>query len=858
MKRASSVFVLALLVFTSALASFSQTRRVERLPEFARFGPIQAFTDGEGAYIRWNMEKEAANIGFLVYRIDGGGMVPVSDVISGSIAKNGLRPLYGASYDHFDLNGAIGTSYVIVSLAADGRRLQSLSFTPQYTTDFLGDTGYTKEFLVERAQYLGSKLQIDSAGLTRQMMAEVIASRPAPNPEGQQRATTLPGVKIAVKAEGMYRVTRAELQNAGFDVDSDPTNWRLFMNGNEQAINVDADSQYIEFYGRGIDTFETDTRIYYLVNDVVPGRRMISKHMSSIGGNVVSHNYRFNSEFKERVSYNSNVHNGDTENYFGRPIISDPPMTETFTLSGIDPAGQDAYIQIGLQGIGFSNSQHNVHVIINGVDAGILSGVGVTRFGGTIVAPASLLQEGTNSITFNSGASNDTSYFDYVRVNYARKYVAEQSRAQFVTAGYRVSRVTGFTSPNIRVFDTSLDGDPQLIIDLPIVPDGNGFAVRMPSNRPAVFYAFEDAALLQSPSVTADAPSSLTSTTNDADMIIISYSAPDFMAAAQTWADYRHSRIGGSHRVMVVDIADVYDEFSYGTHTGQAIKDFLEYTYENWQTRPSFVLLMGDASFDRRNYEGFGNWDLIPSKNVSLIFEETGSDEALADFDHNGVADIAIGRIPVRNATTIQTVLNKTMIFELPANETLDRGSLFAYDVSGDYDFQGMSRQLENHLPANMPSLFVGKTDPNAQQALIEGMNTGPYLVNYSGHGSAGVWASTGFFAMNNVSQLTNASRPSIFNMLTCFNGLFLRPNADSLGESLLKAVNGGAAATWSSTTETTPDYQLRMGEAFYQGIADDNIPHLGDMVRTAKLTIAGSDVGYSWVLLGDPALRIR
>ena len=60
-------------------------------------------------------------------------------------------------------------------------------------------------------------------------------------------------------------------------------------------------------------------------------------------------------------------------------------------------------------------------------------------------------------------------------------------------------------------------------------------------------------------------------------------------------------------------------------------------------------LLLGDASYDRRNYLGFGYWDLVPTMNVSLIYEETGSDDALADLDHNGVAEMAIGRVPARS-----------------------------------------------------------------------------------------------------------------------------------------------------------------------------------------------------------------
>src|SRR5690242_17846777 len=96
--------------------------------------------------------------------------------------------------------------------------------------------------------------------------------------------------------QGMYRVTRVVVHAVGFLVGSDATNWRLFLNGIEQAIIVCDGGEYVDFYGRGIDTFETDTRVYYLISDTVPGRRMVEKFLNSFGGNVVSNNYRFNTQ----------------------------------------------------------------------------------------------------------------------------------------------------------------------------------------------------------------------------------------------------------------------------------------------------------------------------------------------------------------------------------------------------------------------------------------------------------------------------------------------------------------------------------------------------------------------------------
>jgi hypothetical protein len=78
-------------------------------------------------------------------------------------------------------------------------------------------------------------------------------------------------------------------------------------------------------------------------------------------------------------------------------------------------------------------------------------------------------------------------------------------------------------------------------------------------------------------------------------LIIISHK--DFLAQSEDWANYRRSQ---GATVKVVDIGDVYDEFNYGVLSAAAIRGFLQYAKENWQTPPQYVLLVGDASFRRQ------------------------------------------------------------------------------------------------------------------------------------------------------------------------------------------------------------------------------------------------------------------
>lgn len=870
MKKTISVALFVALLFTASIPSFAQKSLSDRgrgVKTGTQFGNVGAFTDGRGVLVRWEMETEVGNVGFNVYRTGAGVKERVNPTIIASWGRAGSRTLYGETYEVFDPDGDAGSGYLIESLAIDGRRFSSKPVQPIIVKDLKEATGTSAETFITAALSKNHNVEGNTSSLTTELSQIVGEAQQTPNLVRHRWVVSQPGAKIAVKKDGMYRIPSVSLEAGGFAIGGDSTKWRLFLEGNEQSIIVGDANQYIEFYGKGIDRPESDTRFYYLIADTVAGKRMTTKVMRPIAGFAVSNNYPVTAQKKERLKdgFSQTFFNGDEENYLGRLIDSEGRFPVPFTLTGVDFASQNA--QITVKARGFSNNGHIVRLIVNGNEIPQMTGFGANAFSTTATIPTSYLLEGSNSLQMISSSPSDYSYFDSVTVRYSRKYQADQNRTSFFTPGYRKVDVTGFTSTNIRIFDTTYDGSPSLITNLPVVQDGGTYTVKIPSGRTMVSYGVEDSALLQSPSVTANTPSTLAVTSNGADLIIISYGAADFMAAAETWANYRR---GQGFTVRVVDIADVFDEFNYGVSSSDALKSFLNYAYSNWQLRPRYVLLLGDGSHDPRNYEGSGYFDLVPTMTVRLIWEESGSDEALADFDDDGLAEMAIGRISARTAAEITTAFNKTTTFETPAMQSLSRGALFAHDVPRDYDFAGMSQIMANELPRSMPVAMVGRglglpppnqyqVDPTAQTNLINGMNAGKYIVNYSGHGSTGVWASSDFFGSSSVPQLTNIDRPSIFVMLTCLNGYFLRPNADSLSEFLLKSSSGGSAAAWSSTSLTTPDVQLIMATQFFNQLAAGNITRIGDLIKDAKIAIpGGADVRLSWVLLGDPMLKVR
>lgn len=850
MKKLIAVAILATLGLTSITPIFGQKMRTKAAvpfaaDDFARFENVDARANHGGAVIRWRMAEEKGNAGFMVFRRGEKGIEAVNDSLKISTTlKYSNEPTFGETYELFDEHGSVGTEYVIQAWKLGSeRRIFSENVSAKF--DAALEANFAKS---------NGSISTESLQLSKQLTETQESSLLAPNLSNHRWVVSQPGAKIGVRRDGFYRVTRAELQTAGFNVNSNSANWRLFMEGNEQAIIVGAGDQYIEFFGRGLDTIESDTRMYYLVVDAAAGKRLQPRTIRNFGGNVMSNNYRVTVEKKERTNYIYDIRNGDEENYWGR-VVSTTSTTIPVSLTGVDLASTSA-VTFTIKMRGFSLTPHQTAVVLNGNNIGTLSGQNTEAYSQTFTIPVSSLVEGNNALQLTSTAAGDLSLFDVATFSYIRKYQADQNRVSFFTPGSRRVDLGNFTTANVRLFDITYDSEPTQIVNAPVVQNGGTFTVKLPSSRSAIYHAVEDSAIMQSPTITANNPSTLSTPTNSANLVIISHSAPDFMAAAETWANYRR---GQGFTVKVVDAADVYDEFNYGVLSSDSINSFLNYAKNNWSTQPNYVLLIGDSSYDSRNYEGLGYWNMVPSKIVNTVETEAPSDEALADFNNDGLAELAVGRIPARTVANITTAFNKTTAFETAAMQNLNRGAVFAYDLPIGFDFEAMSHLLRDELPTNIPAPFIGRVDANAQTTLINeiNLNSGRYIVNYSGHGTTGLWAVSTFFGISTVPQLTNTN-PTLFTMLTCLNGYFIGGN-ESLAEALMKSPTGGSVASWASTGKTTPDVQLIMGLRFFEQVDAGNITRMGDLIKDAKTQIPfGADVRLSWALMGDPMLKVR
>ncbi len=442
---------------------------------------------------------------------------------------------------------------------------------------------------------------------------------------------------------------------------------------------------------------------------------------------------------------------------------------------------------------------------------------------------------------------------EYVRVTYQHSNTGDSNAIRFPITGGQQATIDGFTISSIRVVDATDPNTPQELTPT-IVQDGAGYSVTVGTSGAGArtLMAFASDQLKSPAALIPNQPSRWRSSGNAADYIAVTRT--ELISSIQPLIEQRRRQ---GLKTAIVDVEDLYDEFSFGNKTPQALKDFFSYSKTSWKTAPRFALLAGDATYDPKNYFGLGDFDLVPTRLVETGFNETATDDWFVDVDGDDVPDIAIGRLPVRTPAEAGALAAKIIRYD--QYEGSDRVLLVA-DHNDGYDFEAGNTQLLTLIPANFRITDIRRGqvgDSNARSQLLDAINNGPKFVNFYGHGSTRLWTDGSILSAADAAGLGNVERLALFDSMTCLNGFFHDPTIESLGESLLKA-EGGAIAVWASTGITTPGAQESMNQEAIRQLFSDTGLTIGEVTARAKAATGDPDVRRTWVLLGDPATKIK
>ena len=676
-----------------------------------------------------------------------------------------------------------------------------------------------------------------------------------------------PAVKISVTSEGWYQVSRNQLVAAGMPANTDARLLQLYAEGIEQPIRILGrpsgplgTNDSIEFYGTGIDTPFSGTRVYWLVRGSHAGKR-IALAAASGGGAASQPSFPFTVLFEQRTTYFAALLNGiDNDNFFGAVVTSDP-VEQDITVAHIDPTSSlPVTLSVTLQGV-TDQQAHSVSIAFNGAPVGEVDYANMTNATQSFAVNNALLQNGSNTVTLAAlNGDNDVNLVQSMNLQYAHTYTADSDWLRATASSGDTVRVNGFSNAQVEVFDIT---DPLNISQLTggVTSDSNGFGITLsiPGARGTerTLLAFASDQISAPAGLAFHTPNTLDRAQPGADLVVISYA--DFAASAAPLVKLHQSQ---SRSVDMVTVDQLYDAFHYGEKTPQALLDYLQFASTSWRTHPQAVMLVGDASFDPRNYLGFGESDFVPTRMIETAAFKTGSDDWLTDFKQTGFGTIPIGRLPVSTAAEANLVVSKIVGYELGTSAgSWNQQALVIADQNVGADFTATANAASAEFPASVSvtKILADGQDPTVvKPQILAALNSGALVVDYIGHGSEEQWSFEDLFDEGSVASLTNGDRLPVYVLMDCLNGFFQDVYATSLSTTLMVAPNGGAVAVWASSGFTDAAPQATMDQALLgTWKANPSLP-IGAVTLAAKLGVVDPDVRRTWNLFGDPLMSLQ
>jgi hypothetical protein len=322
-----------------------------------------------------------------------------------------------------------------------------------------------------------------------------------------------------------------------------------------------------------------------------------------------------------------------------------------------------------------------------------------------------------------------------------------------------------------------------------------------------------------------------------------------------------------------VDIEDIYDEFNYGIKNTKAIKDFLSYTYQNWQpSAPTYVLLIGDASWDpKKNSPTSVKEDYVP------IWGNPVTDNWFVCFDGKDdmLPDMFIGRLAIETNEEGERIFRKVEKYVALPSADWKKNLLFINGGFNDAEqtmFGNQTTGIINNYVTPPPASCVpdiiskeldGLYEGEKREEIIEQINKGKLWVNFIGHGGSGTWEL--MFHDEQVYHLENSERLPFVTSLTCHTGRFANPETTNFGENFVNYSDAGAigfvgTSGWGFVYEDNV-----FANKLFETMLSDTVHQLGAALALSKIKFWGElypsvrtkSVIYQYSLLGDPALKL-
>ncbi len=382
----------------------------------------------------------------------------------------------------------------------------------------------------------------------------------------------------------------------------------------------------------------------------------------------------------------------------------------------------------------------------------------------------------------------------------------------------------------------------------------------------------------------------------DVDMVIVTHR--NFMDASKELATFHKDN--ENLTVAVVDVANIYNEFSSGGLDITAIRDFARMLYERSNAtngKFKYLMLMGDASYDYRNRIA-NNDNYVPIWESPASFSLGTSDisddyYALLDPSEGGTLnnaflDIGVGRVPARFGSEASAYVRKVKAYSnsqkrfgdwrnkilLIADDTdapPSQGSTQSWEATFVLSSERLAaKTLDFSSAFNVDKIYsdsykqvstTGRQSyPEASRDIFRKVQAGNLVTNYIGHGGEIGLASEGLIDLDDVTSWTNLDNMPLFITITCEFTRVDDPKRVSAGEQLLLNPRGGAIGLISTTRVVGASTGINLNLSIFDTLLSrpNNLPlTFGDIILAAKNGQVSNSDKTKFSLFGDPALRL-
>lgn len=756
--------------------------------------------------------------------------------------------------------------------------------------------------------------------------------------------------KMSITRSDMYRITYNNLKSVGVvpeDIDLDsisvetngnPQGFYIFDKNENNTINPE---DMVVFYARSLSNKFTDTNVYWFsflpkgANDDgnrtdndktyrIPTRTAEPETRNVTPPTSFLSKQRYEKDVLHDVLNGVNIKSELADHYFwtgfrGRNI---PESRKNFPIDLIQAVPREtiernATIRVRLQGASYKGAAlHRAKIQINGKDLGNLE---EWRRQDAVTATRDISQKfihhnHTNTLRIDSLDNNGTSagshdfYLDWYEIQYWRNFNAVLDRLEFnsriepFAEGVIHFRVGNLSSDVIDVYRMNQDGISEKLINGNIARSGGKYRILFQDEvtRYTNYFAISNNSYSSIGKLIEVPESTLRNPTNQADYIIITHKT--FLDSIKPLAEFR-SKQGLS--VKVVDIDEIYDEFSAGLFLPVAIQRFLKYTYETWKKpAPTYVLLVGDAHYDYKgvivkrylNDANFhGTYNLYPIYVPTYhawapASGETAMDQRFVNVSgDDALPDMLIGRLSVQTTKDLDGMIKKIIDYEdnpqigpwqativQVADDNLDNPSDEIFESSRDH-------LIEEIIPFayHTKQIYLRKirSPEKTKSFILDAIDDGAIILEYAGHGGIHTWADESILHIKDTVNLQNKHLPFIITT-TCLNGEFDKPQqfgSHSLSEQFLLGEHG-AIGTLSATrltyAEANRQFDLDLFNSMFQKtplntkdggqLKLPENPTLGKIITDAKINFITRTRNPQWILgaeqytlFGDPATKL-